>query len=64
MSVRIFMIAFFLVLVTLPFTTKLFAYRLPPRADNVAMDNATSGRMGSAIWQAQKDFRIKDSWGH
>lgn len=61
---KVFLISFFLILVTLSYTTKLFAYRLPPRPEGVAMDNATSDRMGRIIWKAQRDFKVQDSWGH
>jgi hypothetical protein len=58
------MIVLFLALVTLPLTAKLFTYRLPPVEDNVATDNATSDRMGRIIHEAQKGFKIENSWGY
>jgi hypothetical protein len=62
---KAFMIALFLILLTLPYTDKLFTmYGLPVRPDGVAMDNATSDRMGRIIWKAQKDFKVQDSWGY
>ena len=61
---KIFMIFLFLALITLPLTAKLFTYRLPPVEDNVATDNATSDRMGRIIHEAQKGFKIENSWGY
>ena len=61
---KAFMIALFLILLTLPYTANLFTYRLPDRAEGVAMDNTTSDRMGRIIWEAQRNFKVQDSWGY